>query len=281
MIERVLIATDLTGGSAFAIGRGCRIAAKQEAELRIVHVLPPGVPDDERATTRRKVFDQLEGRVGAPQGAELDAAITIAEGYAPSAIVREAREFCADLIVMGAHGEPYIEDAIFGTTATHVMRRSSCPVLLAQEEDRCPYETVMVAIGGDEDERLLETAFRIAPANDVYVVHAYATPVADLLGYGDVAEDLRTEHEVQSLRVRRSLAAVGKAPSAARLHSIVDEGDVMEVIGRAWRNSEPDLLVMGTHARGGLSRLFFGSYAESVLLGYHSDILVMRTGGVE
>jgi nucleotide-binding universal stress UspA family protein len=280
-MERILIATDLTAGSSSAIGRGCRIAAQQEAELRFVHVSPLGPSDAERAVARRKVYEQVEGHVGAPMGAELDAAITIAAGAAPEAILEEARAFGADLIVLGAHGEPKFRDVIWGTTAALVMRHSPIPVLVAQKDDSVPYETVMAAVGGDEDDRLLETAFRIAPAKDVYVVHARSTPWRELIDSRDVMEDTRTEQEVQTLRVRRSLTAVGKSPSAARLHDIIEEGDVMEVIDRAWRRAEPDLLVLGTHGRGGLHRLLFGSYAESILLGYRSDLLVMRTGGAE
>ncbi len=277
-MKRILVATDLTARSAFAIGRGSRIAAKQEAELRFVHVSHFGATDDDRAVARRKLFGQVEGHVGAPAGAKLDAAITIAAGAVPEAILEEARQFSADLIVLGAHGEPSLKDVIFGTTTAFVIRNSRIPVLVVQEDHSIPYHTVMAAVVGDEDDRLLETAFRIAPAHDVYVVHAFPSPWRELIGVGSVMEDTRTEQEVQTLRVRRSLSAVGKAPSAARLHNIVEEGDVMEVIDRAWRKAEPDLLILGTHGRGGLHRLFFGSYAESVLLGYRSDLLVMRTG---
>ena len=51
---------------------------------------------------------------------------------AQDAIVREARRTGAELIVPGGHGEARVRDAIFGTTATHIVRHANCPVLVAQ-----------------------------------------------------------------------------------------------------------------------------------------------------
>ena len=277
-MKRILVAADLTAGSAVALGRASRIAHAQGAELRFLHVLHAPATERERAAARLALHDQVESRSAAAQGVELDLAITVVDGNPAESILDEAGAFPADLVVLGAHGEPKLSDAIFGTVASHVMRHSSCPVLVVQENDGRPYERIMAAIGGDEDDRLLETAFAIAAPRDVYVVHAYGSAVDSLFSSGDVMEDVRTEQEVQLMRVRRSLAAAGIAASSVRLHNVVREGDVMDVIGNAWKEAEPDLLVMGTHGRGGIARLFLGSYAEHVLFGYRSDILILRSG---
>ena len=129
-----------------------------------------------------------------------------------------------------------------------------------------------------EGQSSLPADYNVAPTKDVYVVHAYGSAFESLFSSGDVMEDVRTELDVQLLRVRRNLAAAGLAASSVRLHNVVREGDVMDVIGSAWKEAEPDLLVMGTHGRRGIARLFLGSHAEHVLFGYRSDILILRSG---
>ncbi|WP_166038050.1 universal stress protein [Sphingosinicella sp. YJ22] len=278
-MKRILVAADLTAGSAAAVGRACRIANAQSAELRFLHVLHAPATEREREAARLALHDQVENHSAAPQGVELDLAITVVDGNPAESILDEAGDFAADLVVLGTHGEPKLSDAIFGTVGSHVMRHSNCPVLVVQDDDGRPYEQILAAIGGDEDDRLLQMAFTISTPKDVHIVHAYGSAFESLFGTGDVMEDVRTEQEVQLLRVRRSLAAAGVPASSVRLHNVVREGDVMDVIGSAWREAEPDLLVMGTHGRGGIARLFLGSYAEHVLFGYRSDILILRSGG--
>lgn len=277
-MKKILVATDLTAGSAPAVGRACRIAKTQGAELRFLHVLNAPASEGERTAARLELHDQVEGHPAGPKGVELDLAITVVDGNPAEGILDEAEDFGADLVMLGAHGEPKLSDVIFGTVASHVMRSSSCPVLVVQRDDGRPYRRVLAALGGDEDDRLLDMAFTISAPEDVYVVHAYGSAFEGLFSSGDVMEDVCTEQDVQLLHVRRRLAAVGLPASTVRLHNIVRDGDVMDVIGQAWREAEPDLLVMGTHARGGLARLFLGSYAEHVLLGFQSDILILRSG---
>jgi nucleotide-binding universal stress UspA family protein len=45
----------------------------------------------------------------------------------------------------------------------------------------------------------------------------------------------------------------------------VEAGDPVKVIARVVAESHPDLLIMGTHGRGGFERLLLGSVAEKVL----------------
>ena len=53
-------------------------------------------------------------------------------------ILKQSQERNCDLIVMGTHGHGVIEEAIIGSTARKVLRRSKTPVLvvrLPDEED--------------------------------------------------------------------------------------------------------------------------------------------------
>src|SRR5262252_5007917 len=53
----------------------------------------------------------------------------IEEGEAATAIVREAEQRRADLIVMGTHGRTGLEYMLLGSVAEKVVRRAHCPVL--------------------------------------------------------------------------------------------------------------------------------------------------------
>jgi nucleotide-binding universal stress UspA family protein len=44
-------------------------------------------------------------------------------------IVRVAKDTDANLIVMGVHGRGVIDRWLFGSTANHVIRQATCPVL--------------------------------------------------------------------------------------------------------------------------------------------------------
>jgi nucleotide-binding universal stress UspA family protein len=57
-----------------------------------------------------------------------------AEGQAASAIVRQAEQVRADLIVMGTHGRSGLPHMLLGSVAEKVVRTASCPVLTVRPE---------------------------------------------------------------------------------------------------------------------------------------------------
>lgn len=59
--------------------------------------------------------------------------------------------------------------------------------------------------------------------------------------------------------------ARGHVPEGVPLRTTVSEALPVTGILAAIRNEQPDLIVMGTHGRGGLARLMFGSVTETVL----------------
>jgi len=57
----------------------------------------------------------------------------------------------------------------------------------------------------------------------------------------------------------------GRYQAAVHLQSIVKTGNVQEEVLEIIRNDKIDLIVMGTHRRGSLSRFFLGSTTENIL----------------
>ncbi len=87
----------------------------------------------------------------------------------------------------------------------------------------------------------------------------------------DIAATVRTVEE-KLAEARRSLHAETDVAADGR----IVEGRAAEAILRAVREGGCDLVVMGTHGRGGLRRLVLGSVAEQVLRQCEVPVLVVR-----
>ena len=80
---------------------------------------------------------------------------------------------------------------------------------------------------------------------------------------------------------RRRLAAVlGRVRrTGVRVQAIFAEGLPADEILRAARRTRADLIVMGTHGRTGVSRVFMGSVAERVVRESRCPVLTVRAHG--
>jgi nucleotide-binding universal stress UspA family protein len=54
----------------------------------------------------------------------------LVEGYPDEGVLREAKEWQADLIVIGSHGRRGLSHVLLGSVAEKVIRHASCPVLV-------------------------------------------------------------------------------------------------------------------------------------------------------
>ncbi len=106
----------------------------------------------------------------------------------------------------------------------------------------------------------------------VHLLHAYMIPAFP--EDGGVLRQLVTEMETvaektldQLAEKRRSTGALGQL--------LVKVGDAREQIIQCAVDLQVDLLVMGTHGRRGLKRMFLGSVAEAVLRMAPCPVLVV------
>ena len=138
--RKILISIDSDPIAAHAADIGADLARVTGAEMAFIHVIEPALvnaadtgiqPDVFVATakeTAKKLIDDFRKRLP-PQAAALD---FVQIGSPETEIVNAAKDWPADLIVIGSHGRGGIRRALLGSVAEGVMRQATCPVLVVR-----------------------------------------------------------------------------------------------------------------------------------------------------
>jgi nucleotide-binding universal stress UspA family protein len=148
MYSKILVPVDGSPTSAKGLQEAIKLAKALGSRLRLVHVVDELIIDySGLGATNYYSGDIIEGlREGGKQilanaesvvrgsGLEPEAILLEAIG-GPSArlIVAQAKEWPADLIVMGTHGRRGIRRIALGSDAEQVIRASPAPVLLVRD----------------------------------------------------------------------------------------------------------------------------------------------------
>jgi nucleotide-binding universal stress UspA family protein len=110
------------------------------------------------------------------------------------------------------------------------------------------------------------------------LVHVLS-PIAPIAGEGYVSpkmyEDIAASSRAWAQKQLDKLLAKAKT-SGVRATGYVLEGVAHDQIARFARSKHADLLVMGTHGRSGLAKLFLGSVAGRVVAAAQCPVLTVR-----
>jgi nucleotide-binding universal stress UspA family protein len=135
-IRRILIAVDGEPLAAHAAELGMELASAIGAEIAFVHAIEPGLeqapgiaPADLIAEAERE-GSRLIARLRQLAPQSRPALEFIHVGRPAHEIVRTAKDWPADLIVIGSHARHGIKRALLGSVAEAVMRHAPCPVLV-------------------------------------------------------------------------------------------------------------------------------------------------------
>ncbi|WP_251343684.1 universal stress protein [Haloplanus halophilus] len=135
------------------------------------------------------------------------------------------------------------------------------------------YERILVPTdGSDGVERAIEHAVEVATihgatVHGLYVLNADAyAGLAMESSWESVDSLLREDAEAAVARVREIATEMGEGDDpAVPVRTAVVEGKPSREIVNYAEDEDCDLVVMGTHGRGGIDRLLLGSVAESVI----------------
>ena len=138
-----------------------------------------------------------------------------------------------------------------------------------------PYKTILCPIDFDENSLgALDKAIEIARHFGSKVILVHILPL--VLAIGEIPPPVAL-YEDQKKDAEAKLADVVKQKLAGLPHEAhVYTGDVTASILEAQQKHQPDLLVMATHGRRGLSRMFLGSVAEAIVRKATCPVLTIR-----
>jgi len=141
-IHKILVPTDFSEHSAYALSYAVDLAQRYEAALSLVHVYPVVnyaaaegfalYTPEQLAELLSKLGDQL--KIAEEQARALGVSrisTTLLQGEAYKEILELAAGF--DLIVMGTHGRTGFKHALMGSVAEKLVRTAPCPVLTVRK----------------------------------------------------------------------------------------------------------------------------------------------------
>jgi nucleotide-binding universal stress UspA family protein len=139
-LKRVLVAYDFSDYSELALNYGMSFAQEYQAELHLLHVLPPFSLEEPEISWyplgKEGVYHKSARRLqrAVPAEAHLWCNIkhAVSEGQPYREILSYAERNVIDLICIGAHGAGFGSRALFGSNVDRVLRQSPCPVLVAR-----------------------------------------------------------------------------------------------------------------------------------------------------
>ncbi|MCG8544133.1 MAG: universal stress protein [Alphaproteobacteria bacterium] len=283
-IRSLLMATDLSARSERALERALQLADQHGAALEILNIVDEDLPDAAQDPVAIAAKDEIEACVARMEGPEKEkVSIRILPGKDYRDIIDEADSAKADLLVLGIHRNESGNKPITGTTVERVIRHSSLPVLVAKDRMAGPYRKVMIAIDFSVFSRFaIRGALAVAPDADFFCVHAFRVPFEGFQAGRETRRAVQQEHERQLTEMIESemAALIEAAPNAQgldeRMHKVVRHGDVHATLRAEADRLQPDLLVLGTHGRVGLSRMVLGSIAEDFLNQPPCDVLAVK-----
>lgn len=149
MYKKILVAVDGSATSLRGLDEALRVAKTTGGRLMLVHVvnelivgeLPAAGYDLIMVSLREsatKVLEEAAARVRRSDVPCEQKLIETLGGRAADEIVREARQWPADLIVLGTHGRRGLKRLAMGSDAELVLRLAPVPVLMVRDKPESP-----------------------------------------------------------------------------------------------------------------------------------------------
>jgi nucleotide-binding universal stress UspA family protein len=296
MFSRILVGVDGSEAADEAITLAARLAREHDGQVLICHAVDTAKTVRAIASSggfvdagsivgelKRDGERILEKAVQVARGAGVDADGRLIEGEPCQSILDLAQTAEASSIVIATHDRNELERMFVGSTTYGVLRGSTLPVLTvraglrwAAKPTRC-FERIVVGIDDSEPSDAALSAVLNLPAEDRRHVLlcgvAGSAVVIGGRGYHDaIMDELREQTE---LVIDAAVAKASARGVVAESHVV--NGDAVTALIAAARENRADLIVLGSHGRRGLRRLFLGSVAEAVVRTAGVPVLVVRS----
>jgi nucleotide-binding universal stress UspA family protein len=302
MYKKMLIPLDGSELAETVLWYATELAGRLDLDTTLLHVCEPNSSDSQfmcRSYIERvaeKVRDgsgEVQSLTGISPGyKEAEVTGTVVTGHPAEEIIKYADDYEADFILMATHGRSGIKRWVMGSVADKVLRASPVPVWLVRaaipEEiirEEWYNRTMLVPLDGSElaegvlshveslakqrgTEKMRTVLLRVV--EDPFVTADYP--------YEDWEEHVKRidEHFKQEAKTYLEGIRQRLIRSGLTVDFEVLQGKPADEIIKYADDNLPNLVIMTTHGRSGISRWEYGSVADKVLHGVSSPVFLVR-----
>ena len=267
--ERILLATDGSEAAQAAVDATIAIATSPTAKVRVAHVWNlevhhrHGYWDVEMRSEAEKLVDVTVERLlkaGVIAEREIDRADT---KHVAAAIALSARDFKADLVVLGSRGLSDWKSMTRHSVSHELLCAVDCPLLIVRgwaSGSTAKVSKIVLAIaGGDDLAPAARAAVAVAgPDASVMVVHV-AQAIVGVQGFAYV----ESEDEIRETMSRASELLMAANVNVQGV--VAHHGPVAKAVAEIAADWNADLIVVGSSRMGDIGSLFLGSVSHDLL----------------
>ena len=284
----VLVGVDGSPASRVAVDWAARDAELRDLPLTVVHVMPtevmaawidvPPTPEFWEMRNRRADAIVAEALSWVDDAISATPRIPVRSSRVSAAVVPTLVDMSkdADTVVVGCRGLGEAQRLLLGSVSTALLHHAHCSVAVIHDEDSLmpdpSHAPVAVGVDGSAaSEKALSIAFDEASRRgvDLVAIHVWSDHTDDFVdGYwdnmGEWAQEVLAER----------LAGWAERYPDVTVHRIVEKDrPARRLLDHA---EKAQLLVVGSHGRGGFSRLLLGSVSTAVVHGARMPVIVAR-----
>ncbi|MEH0147808.1 universal stress protein [Corynebacterium sp. Q4381] len=288
----VVVAVDGSPASDNAVRWAANTAAKRDVALRLASsytmpqflyaegmVPPQELYDDLQRETMQKV-DDARG-VALEVAPELRIGHAVAEGSPIDMLLEMSRD--AGMIVTGSRGLGGLSGVVLGSVSAAVVSHAHCPVVVVREDnavtDETKYGPIVVGVDGSEvSKRATEVAFQEAEARgaELLAVHTWIDSQVTMSGPAFTITDDRWEEAraEKSAMLDEYLGEFAKSHPNVEMRKMITRDRPVRALTEAAQGAQ--LLVTGSHGRGGFKGMLLGSTSRALLQSAPCPMMVVR-----
>ncbi|MGE0084577.1 MAG: universal stress protein [Desulfococcaceae bacterium] len=294
MFKKILAATDLPKVCDAPVLSAARIAERNMAELRILHVLESASAENRHlvrhfetgkeiiadAAYEALVRKEIEKSCAGILTTQAACSISVTTGFPWEEIVRLARETSADLIVLGPHSGRAEEKGVvrvrgkIGSTVEGVLMRESCPLLIVNKtipEHMLGFQHILACIDFSKScECALYFGIKMAAEYGSKLSLFHMIPVPPYPKYS--SENYEADLENAKKKLRQFCREEIPAGTQHEYHVWGGALPHQEILKCA-EKIKADLIIMGSHTKETAGKWYAGSAVERV--SFRSEIPVM------
>lgn len=280
----IVVAVDGSPASNSAACWAAREAAMRNVPLTIVHAVAtptatwPPVPYPESLAVRleddgkKAIMHAMKIAEDAmPEDGKVAIGRELVYSTPAPTLIEMSNE--AEMVVVGTSGRGLLARGVLGSVSSTVVRHATCPVAVIRDEE-LPDQNAPVLVGIDgsrTSEHATELAFDEASRRgvDLVALHAWSDVTTEVPFL-----DWATVEEEGQRSLGEALAGWGERyPDVAVRRVIVRDRPAHHLIEAA---ESAQLVVVGSHGRGGLTGMLLGSVSNTLLHSVRIPVIVAK-----